>query len=611
MMCEEGLVNDPGSSTKCNCPLGWVINSGLKGVMRMSECSLLDCAGGLSGSTAFVKNTPMLLECVGCTNGTYGTPAIPTYTTPGPGVSQTPPYFGCVSCSATSYCPGFTTAPVVYGFYTSAIAKVVAAACPPVAGNHSTQVIPALAVTQLGTWITKYASQDATIAVAIALSLSLLVIFIVSRYCAPIVVRRTVSRFYRSRDFFSSVNFSPDGGTLFKLKRPLGGLYSMLGTIAFLTAAVVLILRHAEDNITTIRSTDLLTESALTSILALPFRSETTWGRGVQVRIAAAGEAGRCALPLSMAYAGFGGSAVKISSSVSGAAGVNSWELQSKVSNCAATGISQMVYVCRDCSFTRSSALYFTFDSSCQSLDVQIGALDGEGASTAVKAVTPSSNTDFAGLQVVGMDVSVSLFHSTYKDTTKTAITNMRGYVVSNPVFSVTTTILEGTRPTSNYTTRPADGPPVYATKSPSTSALSLNILMPLDTVYGYTNVSATGTIMGLIASLIGLSGIVGVFAKFLGMQDNVTHKGRTKIDRFDEDGLLIHDIYANVVVPLPDADSEEAAVHKKGDGDVKGDGVHAQEDAANAEVAKTGPGIGTYVMVGLTAVAAATVSAD
>ena len=534
----KGLQSDynvPPAPECCICPDGYKSdNPSKRGVTSLSQCipNPVDCGSG--GTLVHAAHN---ISCVGCATFYAGIPNAAD-----PSLSK-----GCNKCgdaTSTSYCPGLTSAPVQYNFYASSNAAALAKACPTIAGNHSVQVSPPAPAVQLS-WFTEYASVDGVITFAIIAGSLLLIIFTVARFVAPEKIKRRVLRCFRTADQFATHNYVPQGAELRKIARPLGGLYTIIGIGAFFICAIILILWYREANTTIFRAATLLTEASTTTILSLPFKSHASWGSGMQVRVTIAGEAGKCAMPLTMDHSGFGGGASKIGvlnlgSSPRGPI-ANTWFLESSTVSCAGTGISQLVYTCSQCDFTRSSGLYFTFHHSCQSIDVQVGALDAEGISTGIKAAVPNADSFLRMIRASAMeslDVNVNVFHSVYNDL-RDVSTFRRGYAVANPTFSYVNRQLDNISSTDVLAISTGGGSQ-FLSMIPRDFSVAVNILLPLDTVFAGTTVTPIKSITDLLASIVGLTGIVGFFIKIMGAQDAFTHAGYTTTDTFDEDGIIV-----------------------------------------------------------------------
>lgn len=283
--------------------------------------------------------------------------------------------------------------------------------------------------------------------------------------------------------FYMGTNFL---GVLNVRQRRVGGAFTLLGGISFVSLALVNILQRAADNVSTQESVVALTDSRYALARALPVFSASPWGSGIQVRITASGDGTECARPVSWAPANAG------------------WQMTSTAA-CAGTS-SQLVFSCSDCvSLESSMVLDVAMHYSCQSLLVEVGAIDGLGAVTAF-SLPASKTVASAGALLSSITWTLPTLLSIVNSTVAQS-SSARGYTITSGPHVITQQALAAA---------PGGGLAI----TPNTASIALKIAFPLNSFYSITTLTEKQSVAALLSSLIGLAGIFGLFGSLLSATD-------------------------------------------------------------------------------------------
>ena len=272
--------------------------------------------------------------------------------------------------------------------------------------------------------------------------------------------------------------------------RSIGGIFSILGGITFLTITLVLVLQREADNVSRQESIVTLTDARRTAALELPVfsTSAASWDSGIQVRLTASGDGDVCFSEMQWA-----------------ATEASDWNLTATPLCGERDGsVSQLVFNCPDCSkLLPTSSLSVTLPYSCQSLLIEAAAMDATGV--------------------------VSSFTLPYKETLAAPgeiITNVSWSL--STLFSVVNSSVGSSSSTRGFTLTELSHTIVSQKLKRVDSGLALNplskvtvvIAFPLNTFYSLTMLSEKQSITALLASIVGLLGVINFFKSLLNSSD-------------------------------------------------------------------------------------------
>lgn len=289
--------------------------------------------------------------------------------------------------------------------------------------------------------------------------------------------------------FARSVTGSGPEAPLVAKPRTVGGTFSLLGGISFITLALVLILQRAADNVSSQESVVALTDARLALARSLPIFSASSWGSGVQVRISASGDGDACARPIAWSPGGA------------------DWVMTSTP---CSKSVSQLVFSCADCIGTLP-LLTVSLHYSCQSLLVEAAALDGSGEVTSF--ALPVSETVASPGELIS---SITWTLPTLLSVVNSTVTaSARGYTLTSGPHIITTQSLS------------ASGSGLAVV--PSTSSVLISVSFPLNTFFALKVLTEKQSITALVSSIVGLAGIFGLFGTLLSITDFVLSCVRSK----------------------------------------------------------------------------------
>ena len=351
-------------------------------------------------------------------------------------------------------------------------------------------------------WLTEIYTTDLTIFTGI--SSSILIIFLVSLSIAQKNCRCCTNRYdklleaaFRKFDKFPLVNDIEENQSPVHRTRQLGGAFTLIGGIVFATLALILILTREADNISISKAVMLLTAADLVSVGALPFATANSWGSGLQIRITSSGDItsgniALCASPLGYTSVGL---------DVNG----GNWSLST--SECAISGVNQIVFACPACLLTPATVLTVFMHYSCQSLLIEAGALDAnKTVSALVLPVAETVGNSDRSLSTITWSLTplTSVLVSSVPD-----VSSARGYALVETTHVNTTTKL----------VLVDDGVGV----SPNAASVVLTFALPLSNFYTRADLTEKQSITALLTSIVGLAGVFGFFGTLLGWFDSTS----------------------------------------------------------------------------------------
>ena len=257
----------------------------------------------------------------------------------------------------------------------------------------------------------------------------------------------------------------------------VGAMLSLLAVVSLAVLGLFLYLARSENNTLAQNSLGVLKLSTWVDTegwrwKTAPLAGLTSPVQGIVVRVHASGEPGACALPLAGAL------------STSGTTG-GSWSLSSSTPACGLHGVSSFSLTCGpSCFFSSSSKLSFALHYSCQSLLLQVAAVDAQGKSTLLNlpaALTQGAPESF----LTAIEWGVGPLYSIVNDTVGDA--SVRGYQAVDLGSSVSTTRLVNA----------SGGGGVLI--APLASAISVKFAFTLETFVSVTTLTQIQTITGCV----------------------------------------------------------------------------------------------------------------
>jgi len=185
------------------------------------------------------------------------------------------------------------------------------------------------------------------------------------------------------------------------------------------------------------------------------------------------------------------------------------------VSNYSEVTAVQFDWICRECLFTSTSSFSITMDYSCQVTLLDAAAVDSTAGVTIVETGTYKMemaktdnihNSSVVELEAVAASTggpisSISWKISPFYHVTDDSLNNRQsqGYTL----VDISTTIERKW---------PDDTSNISATLLPLASGISITILLPIQTFYAAVSISEKTSAIQLMASIVGLSSVLGVF---------------------------------------------------------------------------------------------------
>ena len=365
----------------------------------------------------------------------------------------------------------------------------------------------------------------------------------------------TIGHALETVDAFSLAHQLSRGDVVTKLPTPMGGAFSVAGVCTLVMLAAVLALRRQQDNVLRQQSLAVLDAPtlaaiegkpwALTAALAAPSGGTRSSGgsaapQALRVRVLVAGAAGAaCGAPGSWSTNGVRsiggvGDGFALQSATSAAAAVPC--AQGSAAPGAATpaaAVFQLAWTCADCLFSPTSALSFTLPIFCQSIAIEVaaaasdgsisilssgsngGALTATGASAAAAAAgaasAPSSATpgdgSVGGGLLTSLEWNVLPLLDMLSDQQPGAAVPLRlGYTL---VDGGVTVIRAGAASALTVTNGSA---PKVALAPPDVAGVHVRVGLSLQPYYSSTTLSQKQSLLQLFASIVGLSGLFGIF---------------------------------------------------------------------------------------------------
>jgi hypothetical protein len=482
------------------CPLGTQPDASGAPPSSLAQCVPLACPWPLRPSAALLQpnaSDEVALNasstCAGCGGGTAGALG------------------ACARCAPGELCPGLLSRPL-WNF------SAVDGDGAPVGGRAlAARASPWLACPRLASPRASAPTKGG----AAAPSRPLLVLLLGgSLFGLLIVVAAATARargvdafsrlvaLFRCLDMYAMNHELDDNQVLTKRRTALGGVCTLLALTLLSFYAAYMVMAWQDNNTLVQRSLDALDGGVWAQAGALPWAAAplpgplTAPASGFVVRLTVDGEPGACAAPLAPPLA---------RGLVRG-----TWALSAAAADCGGSGVSQLTYTCADCEVGASSSLSLLFHYSCQSLLLEAAAVAPypEGTVSLFQADPAATSAAPSGgelLAAVSWDVGplLGLLWSNVS-----SATSKRGYVLTRS--SVATA--RGALPFIE------DG--ALLAVAPLSAAVNVTILLPLSATYVTTLLTERVPWTQLVANIVGLSGILGVFGTLFGLCEKRLARG-------------------------------------------------------------------------------------
>jgi hypothetical protein len=184
---------------------------------------------------------------------------------------------------------------------------------------------------------------------------------------------------------------------------------TLIGCIFIVIFGALLILERRDNNTLVTSSLAVHDPIVTRAIATLPFKPAGAAGSGILVRMWVAGEPASCAQPLELDVEG----------SVGG-----KWALAPSTA-CGTPGVYQLNFACPTCTYDAQFVLDAAFDFSCQSVLMEVGAVDADGSLNVFKRSAAGSN---AGL-LTSATWTLALLEAVINSTVYT-VAPSRGFVL-------------------------------------------------------------------------------------------------------------------------------------------------------------------------------------
>lgn len=455
----------------------------LAALFNTSALRIFNASGSPVDALA-AANKPALSRCAGCPAGTAGV------------------YPTCTACAADELCLGPTSVPLI----DFAAASSLAAVCPPLTGPAALAALSASSASTVRSgfsWLTNVLTVDGALLagiVCVALLLSALAAAMLLRTCCGsgtgccARMGAALNGALKSADLFNMAPAEVDGESPRRASTAVGGFFTLLGVTTLATVASALVLQRAASNIATARSIDVLSADARAELAALPFAAAPPWGVGLQVRITASGEPGKCTAPIDW-DAKF--------------LDAGEWVLDAPRGACGAEAATsaQLVFRCAACALSPASTLDIELHYSCQALLIEAGALDANATVSAL-ALPPSETRGAPGALLSSVTWTLLTLASTLTVLPPVPRTSARGYAFAGSSH-VTTMAPLATAPAA------LGGATLVA---PLKAAIRVRVQLELQPFFLNVVLSERIPITALLSTLVGLSGIFGFFGTLRGL---------------------------------------------------------------------------------------------
>jgi hypothetical protein len=263
-----------------------------------------------------------------------------------------------------------------------------------------------------------------------------------------------------------------------------------------------------------------MTPSVWGDVGALPWVSleggtPSAAARNLELRITIAGEPGACASP-TLASSGLARGAWTLTSSAGAAACSASGGGGSGASGGGTTTTSQLLLACPACQLTAETTLTLTFPFSCQSMLLEAGGVPPFPRAPLARSALlapPALTAGAPGALLAGVTWTVTPVLSVLWDNITSSGALGWRLVDQKLTFSppLATTAVQGSSSSSG-----SSGGSALALQ-PAPSAVVLTIALPLSPTYATTLLTPQVPWTQLLANIVGLSGVLGVFGMAFG----------------------------------------------------------------------------------------------
>jgi hypothetical protein len=258
--------------------------------------------------------------------------------------------------------------------------------------------------------------------------------------------------------------------------------------------------------------------------------SSVSAASGLVVRLRLSGEPGMCVSPMQWASEGLAG---------------GSWEHMAPppaatvVQGGGGAQVAPITFLCPSCTLTQDARLSITLHYSCQSMHLEaagigpwplssVSLLEAPLSQTRAAAAPPpspasastSTTTSGSGELLASIQWVIPPVYSVLYD--DMGGSSAQGYLLSTgtvtPVWAAPGTLGGGAASTAAAAAASGSAAARRRTITPATSHIALNISFPLESVYMETRLSQRVPWTQLLANIVGLAGVLGLFGGFLGV---------------------------------------------------------------------------------------------
>jgi hypothetical protein len=304
-----------------------------------------------------------------------------------------------------------------------------------------------------------------------------------------------LARCFQWIDMFALNHELDDHQVQTKRRTALGGACTLLALTLLALYAAYMVVSWQENNTLVQRSLDALDGGVWQQAAGLPWASTsalpglTAPMPGIVLRITVDGDPGACAEPL----------LPPLSSGLASGAWVRA---PAAPPDCGGSGVSQLTFICAACVLGPSSSLSLLLHHSCQSLLLEAAAAAPYPADAVALLAADAVAAGGARLSSVSWDVG-PLFGVLWDNVTASA--SRKGYTFTRSVVAPARAV-------------PAPlGVGSYLTVAPLAAAVNVTLLLPLSATYVTTLLTERVPWTQLVANIVGLSGILGVFGSLFG----------------------------------------------------------------------------------------------
>jgi len=552
------------------CPRGTQPKSSDIPAKTLSDCIELSCSFPLQAATdsgIVVSTTSLGTKCIGCSQGTFGSPSS-----------------FCSLCKAEEVCPGFMGVPLPNSSSILALSRQLSSwACASDFQGDSISLNSAL-TRQLPTPAIETVTLDSgsTAVVSAGVGFVAFTFFVLAvrsfsgwfklynlQHKSSVLSSRPrqkindpnsveVERFEQDRissiigsvleslDAFSLAHHLESGDVVVKNPTALGGAFTIAGVTTLIVLSIILALRRQADNVLTQQSIAVLDAGSLYASKAQPWSKRPSLSaaysspsltqvtqddsqpRLLRIRALVSGDSdASCGalLPSLWSLEGMSSGDLVYHSSLSSkpcVAGVRKRDTSPR----GQASIFQHIWTCSDCLFSSQTMLTFSLPFGCQSIVLEVASAAADESVSIV-----SSNSDEGirnGGLISSLEWKVLPLLDVLYDFRPGAFSNSRkGYSLIDGGTTVSRVIVENASSNQSYALFPS-----------TRTTLTVKVSLLLQPYFSRTTLSEKTSVLLLFSNIVGLAGIFSVFGILFQQADkmnNVKTKTKKQVKGVDE----------------------------------------------------------------------------